>query len=598
VEIILRLRHRFGARSHKAVATWRRNVAIGVTLAASFASGTTFADPAPEVAQAGVPASFEAITDRRQGSAPPLPPIEPLPAPSPAAAPPPQPAPAQAPLADAPKFVLRAVRLDGNTRLDPASVDAIIGPYLNKPVTLADLEEIRRQLTVAYIEKGYINSGVVIPDQNVADGAVKMTAVEGRITDINVTGTNYFVPDYFRSRLAAGLQTPFNVRDVEQEQQILLQDPLVRRLNIELLPGMVPGEAQLHADVLEGSPFSLVATVANDQSPTVGETRGQLRGTASNVLGYGDILTAEYGRSQGLNDGAISYSLPIFSDDTRLNLHYDRNGTLVIDPALTPLNITSDSWTVGIGLSRPFYRTTESSLTLGVNAEYRTAQTFLLGLPFSFTPGSDNGKTNVTMLRFYQDWLDRDADHAFNARSTLSFGLHAFDATITNTQPTAVFTSWLGQAQYVRRIFSDWEAVVRSDLQLSNHPLFPLEQFPLGGIDSVRGYRNYLSVTDDAFLASGELRIPVGKLRLPYLADSDEAGTVQFVPFYDYGRGWNVDRPTPYPPDMSSVGGGFRWLLGSGVTAELYISKPLRHVSAGTALEDRGIQFRLTTALY
>ena len=58
--------------------------------------------------------------------------------------------------------------------------------------------------------------------------------------------------------------------------------------------------------------------------------------------------------------------------------------------------------------------------------------------------------------------------------------------------PTSKFTSWLGQAQYVRRIHDDWEAVIRSDLQLSNHPLFPIEQFPLGGIDTVRGYREYL----------------------------------------------------------------------------------------------------------
>ena len=44
---------------------------------------------------------------------------------------------------------------------------------------------------------------------------------------------------------------------MQQEQQILLQDSLVKRLNIELLPGLVPGEARLHADVLETNPYSL-----------------------------------------------------------------------------------------------------------------------------------------------------------------------------------------------------------------------------------------------------------------------------------------------------------------------------------------------------
>jgi len=114
----------------------------------------------------------------------------------------------------------------------------------------------------------------------------------------------------------------------------------------------------------------------------------------------------------------------------------------------------------------------------------------------------------------------------------------------------------------------------------------------------VRGYREYLTVTDDAFFASGELRIPIDKLRLPTLADTDDAGTVQFVPFYDFGRGWNLDRPTPPPTQISSVGAGFRWQAGSGVMLEFYYGKGLRHVPVGTSLQDRGIGFRLTTALY
>ena len=82
------------------------------------------------------------------------------------------------------------------------------------------------------------------------------------------------------------------------------------------------------------------------------------------------------------------------------------------------------------------------------------------------------------------------------------------------------------------------------------------------------------------------------------LAETDQDGTVQFVPFYDYGQGWNVGRATPYPTDISGVGAGLRWLVGSGITAEVYYAKPLRHVRVGTSLEDRGIYFRLTAKAF
>lgn len=512
--------------------------------------------------------------------------------PAPAAA-----APAQA--ANSPRFVLHKVNIVGNTVIDSAAINAVVKPYIGKVVTPADLEEIRRRFTRLYIDRGFINSGAVLPDQNIVNGVVTYHFVEGRITDINVAGTNHFRPEYFRSRLARATEIPFNITDFEQEQQILLQDPLIRRLNIQILPGLAPGEARLDADVSEASRYSLFAQVADDQSPTVGETRGQLQGSLANIVGVGDLLTANYGRSGSLNDGFVGYSVPIASDDTRFSLRYDRNGTVVVTPSLVPLNISSSYSSVGVGLSRPFYRTAEQNLTLGVSLERREEETFLLGMPFDFEPGSKNGYTNVTALRFSQSWLDRNAEHALALRSTFSVGLGAFGATVVDTTlPSSRFFVWLGQGQYVQRIWNDIEGLVRADLQLSDRPLFQIEQFALGGIDTVRGYREYLTVTDDAVLASAELHVPIGKLRLPYLARTDGDGLVQLVPFYDFGQGWNVGRPTPYPPNISGAGAGLRWYLGGGITAEFYYGHPLRHVSVGNSLEDKGIYFRITTAFF
>jgi len=583
-------------------------VGLAVCLLAAFgAKAAENAEPEPQIAQTTVRGAqpYDVIPELRGRPSPQLPPVQPSPPPpsgltAPVPAPPSEAAP---PLRQGPRFVLRDINIVGNTVLDEASIHGVVAPYLGKPVTTGDLEEIRRQFTLLYINRGYINSGAIIPDQNVANGVVTFRFVEGRVTDIEVSGTDHFDPEYFRSRLASGIEPPFNVENLGREQQILLQSPLVRRLNLELLPGLEPGEARLHADVLEANRYGLSAQIADDQSPTVGAVRGQLQGSVANILGFGDLLTAQYGRSQGLNDGYVAYSVPIASDDTSVSLRYDKNGVVVITPELSPLNVTSSFSSVGVGLSRPVYRTPEATFTLGASLERRQQQTFLLGMPFPFIAGAEpNGKAVVTPFRLYQDWLDRDAEHAFAARSTFSFGLQSLGATVTSSPPpgtpTGKFFSWLGQAQYVRRIFEDWEVLVRSDLQLANRPLFQMEQIAFGGLGSVRGYRTYLTVTDDGFLGSAELRIPVGRLRLPYLADSDIAGTVQIVPFYDYARAWNVNNPTPYPQQISGVGAGVRWYVGSGITAEFYYGKALRHVRVGNSIEDRGLYFRVTSVLF
>ena len=550
----------------------------------------------PAAAQLASPGN--PLPERRGSAAPLLPQLRPAPLPGNPAPPSPQPQ-VRPNLPSDPRFVLRSVRLLGNSVLSQADIARVVMPFLGAPISFQDIEEIRRQLTLFYVDQGYINSGIVVPDQTIDNGDLTLQAIEGRLTGIEVTGTRHYRPSYFTSRLHRGVTVPFNVNDLGREQQILLQDPGLRRLNLNIQPGLAPGEAHLTGDVTEANPYSLILQVANSQSPTVGEVRGQVQGTIGNIVGVGDLLALQYGRSKGINDGAASYSLPIASDDTRVSLRYDINDSLVIGQSLGPLDITSRYQSIGLGLSRPFYRTPEQTLNLGLSLEWRRSRTFLLGEPFSFSPGADDGRTNVTALRFYQDWLDRNAQRVVALRSTFSLGINALGATVTRAPPSGQFLAWLGQGQYVRRLFGANELLLRGSLQLSKDPLFPIEQFVLGGFSTVRGYREYLSATDNAAAGTLELRIPVGRVPVPFLGSTAETGAVQLVPFYDFGFGWNTRRATPPNANLTSVGVGLRWLISVGASAELYYGHVLRRVSnGGNSLQDQGIHFRVVTSVF
>jgi hemolysin activation/secretion protein len=551
--------------------------------------------------QAGAqPASPANALERRGHSAPSQPPLEPTPqpttgSPAPLLRPPPR---AGADLPNDVRVVLRGVQLVGGSIFGQAEINRAAIGFLDRPIGFQDLEELRRLVTLLYVDRGYINSGVIVPDQTLTDGILVLQAVEGRLTEIELTGNRYYRSSYLADRIRRGVGLPFNVNDLGRQQQIMLQDPFLSRLNLGIQPGLVPGEARLSGEVTETKPYLLTTQIANSQSPTVGEVRGQMQGVVSNVLGIGDILSLQYGRSEGINDGSVSYSLPLSSDDTRLSFRYDVNSSLVVAQNFRPLEITSEYHSIGIGLSRPFYRTPEQALTLGLSLERRTSRTFLLGEPFSFSPGTEDGRTNVTALRFYQDWLDRNSERVIALRSTFSVGIDVLDATVTRTPPTGKFFAWLGQAQYVRRVFETWEFLARANLQLSSDPLFPIEQFVLGGFSTVRGYREYLSATDNALTGTAELRIPVGRLSLPIIDTTLETGTIQLVPFYDHGVGWNTRRATPPNSRLSSIGIGLRWLAGPGTAVEVYYGYALRQANSGNSLQDQGLHFRIVTSLF
>ena len=66
--------------------------------------------------------------------------------------------------------VLREILIRGNTVLPQDELSAIAEPYVGREVSFADLEALRDQLTLAYIERGYVTSGAVIPAQSLEDG--------------------------------------------------------------------------------------------------------------------------------------------------------------------------------------------------------------------------------------------------------------------------------------------------------------------------------------------------------------------------------------------------------------------------------------------
>ena len=85
------------------------------------------------------------------------------------------------------KIFVKEIRLTGNTVFTTEELQETIAPYTNRVVSSSELEDLRVALTRYYIDRGYLNSGAVLPDQKVVDGTVDMVIVEGRLTEIEIT---------------------------------------------------------------------------------------------------------------------------------------------------------------------------------------------------------------------------------------------------------------------------------------------------------------------------------------------------------------------------------------------------------------------------
>jgi hemolysin activation/secretion protein len=503
---------------------------------------------------------------------------------------------------------IRVERIDvrGNSVLPQSELDRVTSGYLHRDLDAEGLESLRRDVTLLYVNQGYIASGAVIKSPVAPDGTLAIDVVEGYVAGIDVkvirvndqggeTGTidrpglRSYVCD--RLALAPGSllggpgsqrhadiqvcdrtarvgQAPLNMNVLQQRVGELLQDPNIARLNVEVRPGTEPGEAWIDAKVVAGPSWGVSMSIANDQPPDVGAIRGQIGATVRNLLGFGDALSVAYGRTAGANIANARYEIPFTDFDTRAALYWNYNGAGVVSAAFAGLGITSRNQTAGVSVIQPLSRSDRTLLTVSLSFDYTVSDQYLLGQPFSFQGGYVDGHAESPALRAAADWTWHVNWLTVTTHTVVSHGLDVSPSPAT--APFANFTTVLGEALSVFELTNGLELIARGVGQVSSQALYSFEQIAIGGPGTVRGYVQNALVRDSAAIGSLELRAAVGNVRVPRLAQNEKDGEVDIGVFWDGGRGWNHGGPSTSGDGISSVGIGLRWQIEAKAVAQVW----------------------------
>jgi hemolysin activation/secretion protein len=173
-------------------------------------------------------------------------------------------------------------------------------------------------------------------------------------------------------------------------------------------------------------------------------------------------------------------------------------------------------------------------------------------------------------------------------RSAFSFGIDAFNSTVHDAAPDSRFVAWVGQLQWVRRLSERGDQLqLRLVGQLANDSLLPMEQFTVGGLDSVRGYRTNQLVRDEGYTGTLEYRRPL-------FENPSGWRNLQLALFVDTGQAKNKEGPNPEPSHLTGVGFGFLWNPAPGYFGEVYFAHGTSNLpdQPGHSVQDDGVYFR------
>jgi hemolysin activation/secretion protein len=443
----------------------------------------------------------------------------------------PLPAAPLAPAVSAPagaSFMLKSVRFNGATVFPAEELQSVAAAQIGRQVTLADLQAIAQRVTEKYRRAGYALAQALVPAQDVTDGNVEISVLEGVLGRIRLqVDPATPIDPQFIERIASRLGTgrPLHGATLERVMLLLSDLPGVEA-QAALEPGDEVGSTDLILSIGPRRRWDLTVDADNFGSRVTSEYRVGMLGRVNSPLRLGDNLDAraQVGFGGRLAYGRIGYELPVGADGTRIGAAYSRvDYELGREFAVLDGNGQADVFEVSV--LHPFIRSRARNLfgRLGWQrkdltdrldlVDERSDKTIRLayaGLAYEQRDAWLGGGYSSAGLTAYFGKLELDADTRTADRAARGTAGH--------------FQHWNYSLSRLNALTSNSSVFFGVSGQFADNNLDSAERVALGGPRAVRAYATSEATVDEGHVANLELRYSI-----------NQALSVQG--FYDWGWG-------------------------------------------------------------
>lgn len=447
-----------------------------------------------------------------------------------------------------------------------------------KYYTLEELKMVANAVTFIYKNEGYILARAYIPKQEVIDDVVTIAVLEGKLGDVEVSGSKYYSESYIRGWFKHLKGTA--VKEDEIDRAILLAgDTPSLNISSVLKRGKKPGTADLALNIKDSSlPIKLYFDYDNHGKPLVSRDRFGVNLQVTDPI-IGSTLSLKGITGNSFNNtfyGGIDYHLPVNYRGTRIGARYI-NADYLVGGDFGILGIKGESRILGVYVSHQIIRSRNRNLKATLGFDYKHMFEYILDTQRS------NDDISNTYLRLDYDGFDR-----FNGKNYLSLNYsHGFNklfGALDEDDPVASrvgadgrFDKFNVDYARVQRIWKDLTLLLKGSSQYSFNSLVYAEQFNIGGANTVRGHQLSKYTGDHGYSISAEIYSP-----LPFISEKTIGGwkiseLFQAVIFGNHGGVYTVDPIAGEAKNdfLSSVGVGARLYLFDRASVMLDIGYPV-----------------------
>jgi len=412
------------------------------------------------------------------------------------------------------------IRLEGvgehaDAGITPASVQAVadealqaVGGPLPAHLTFAQIEQIAARVTAAYRDAGFLVSQTIVPPQQIGpDQVLHLQVVEGRVGRVLVQGSARYRDDQLAGSSLGLVGRPLRSRELDRALLYARDLPGVSVTSV-LQPGQDPGETDIVLVARDSArPYEVSAAVSNHGTDSTGRYRADVAVNAYNALGAGDVLAASAGVGLDPNDSwqaALSLSVPSSQVDGLSGIAgVSRSEIELNSPPFAALDIHGPTTLLYFGGDWKFVQ--RSDLQVQASGRWINEQSRLEGLGIELSQLAFNVlDAGVTV---------RHTDHRWRGVNLLQASVRK-SVTDNSAEQNWLYNAhdayfWVGRLSLARlqALPANQRIVLRGSAQFTDSALTPLEQFALGGPDSVRAFPIASALGDRGVQATFEYQV-------------------------------------------------------------------------------------------
>jgi hemolysin activation/secretion protein len=414
-----------------------------------------------------------------------------------------------------PRFAISRFAVEGNSLLPATEVDGLLAGFAGPERSFGDVRRAVEALQQAYRRRGYSVVLVQLPEQELAQGVVRLQVVEPRIGHVRVEGNQLFATDNIRASLPALREgTTPNLRDISASLKVANTNP-AKQVTLALQGAEQPEVVDAVISVTDSKPWRIGLSADNTGTAETGRTRLGVLYQHANLWDLDHVMTLQYTTSaekpSKVRVFGAGYHVPLYAlgDSMDFFASHSNVDSGMLTAGVLDLQVSGKGTVFGgrYNHSLPQWGDLASTLIYGVDWRAYKNDVDLGGFQLG-----DNVTVHPLSLTYSGQLTLPSAMLGLQLTGLQNFpgGSNGQDADFSRQRAgaSASYRVLRYGVGYNQQIEGDWQLRLQFNGQATGAALVPGEQFGAGGAGSVRGFREREVAGDQGQFASAEIQSP------------------------------------------------------------------------------------------